>query len=124
MSMMRKHVEEALSVCKYDPTDCQATDCPYYGKVETTEMDCIKHLMNDCRRLAAMTEEGWHNAKIDPPEYGVEVLCVKETKAKARSICFGTCWNNYAGIEGDRWVTSGGCNNVLYWMPLPNMPTE
>lgn len=64
----------------------------------------------------------WHNAQIDLPKDGEQVLCVKETKNKVRSYCFGAHYSTRTWDNG--WVTSGGCNNVLYWMPLPKMPEK
>ncbi|MBO6270449.1 MAG: DUF551 domain-containing protein [Clostridium sp.] len=62
----------------------------------------------------------WHNAKIDLPKPGEQVLCVKETKNGTRSLCFGFWYDDRT--YGNGWVTSGSCNNVLYWMPLPKIP--
>lgn len=64
----------------------------------------------------------WHDALMDPPEDGVQVLCVKQTKAGVRSLCFGTHWEGYQYDNG--WITSGGCNNIIWWMPLPKIPGE
>ena len=68
----------------------------------------------------------WHDARIDPPENGKQVLCVKQTKNGTRSLCFGSYWRERQHNElfDDRWVTTGSCNNVLYWMPLPKIPEE
>lgn len=62
----------------------------------------------------------WHNAQLEQPKDGELVLCVKETKKGIRSMCLGTHWANRQWDDG--WVTGGGCNNVLWWMPLPRMP--
>lgn len=64
----------------------------------------------------------WYNAKIDKPVSGQTVLAVKQNKAGNRCLCLAT-W--YADREwADGWVTSGGCNNVIYWMWLPEIPKD
>lgn len=62
----------------------------------------------------------WHDAQLDPPADGVQVLCVKQTKNGTRSLCFGSHWQGRPWNNG--WVTGGGCNNVILWMPLPEIP--
>ena len=62
----------------------------------------------------------WHDAKLDPPPDSEQVLCVKENKKGLRSLCFGTHWKDRQWDGG--WVTGGGCNNVIFWMPLPKIP--
>ena len=64
----------------------------------------------------------WHNAALDKPKDGERVLCVKENKAGRRDLCFGTHWEGREWDDG--WVTGGGCNNVIYWMPLPKIPEK
>ena len=61
----------------------------------------------------------WHNAKVDLPPSGEMVLCVKE-KAKIRSLCFGSYWPGRPWNDG--WITGGGSDQVIYWMPLPKIP--
>ena len=60
----------------------------------------------------------WHDAQLDPPKDGKQVLCVKENRKGDRSLCFGSLH------RGAGWVTGGGCNNVIYWMPLPEIPEK
>jgi hypothetical protein len=48
------------------------------------------------------------------------VLCVKENKKGNRDYCFGSRWSTRQWDNG--WVTGGGCNNVILWMPLPKIP--
>ena len=64
----------------------------------------------------------WHDAQLDPPPDGEMVLCVKQAKNGNRSLCFGSHWPDRPWDNG--WVTGGGCNNVIYWMPLPKIPEE
>ena len=64
----------------------------------------------------------WHNAALDYPKDGEIVLCVKQNKAGRRSMCLGSHWNDREWDNG--WVTGGGCNNVLYWMSLPEIPED
>ena len=64
----------------------------------------------------------WHDAKFDYPPDGKQVLCVKQNKKGNRSYCFGSHWEGRQWDDG--WVTGGGCNNVLYWMPLPDIPEK
>lgn len=64
----------------------------------------------------------WHDAKIDPPKDNGYVLCVKQTKNGAKSICLG--YYDPERTYGIGWVTTGSCNNILYWMPLPKIPEE
>ena len=69
----------------------------------------------------SMVNGVWHDALLDPPPDGQRVLCVKENKKGYRDYCFGSrwsarqCWDN-------GWLTGGGCNNVILWMPLPKIP--
>ena len=64
----------------------------------------------------------WHDAHLDPPDDGVQVLCIKELKNGSRTMCFGTHWNDYQYSNG--WITGGGNNNVILWMPLPKIPEK
>ena len=72
----------------------------------------------------------WHDAKLDLPPERERVLAVKELKNGRREICLAFCYRDktqydyYANkpIVKDYWVTGGGNNNVIYWMPLPKIP--
>lgn len=64
----------------------------------------------------------WHNAKIDTPPDGLRVLCIKQTKNGNRDYCFGAYYEDRQ--HGTGWVTSGSCDNVIYWMPLPKIPDK
>ena len=76
--------------------------------------------LNRRPRRGVPTNGGWHDAHLDLPKEGEQVLCVKQNKAGVRSLCFGSHWDNRPLDDG--WVTGGGCNNVIYWMPLPKIP--
>lgn len=75
----------------------------------------------------------WYKAEAKKPKGNERVLCVKELKSGRREMCFGY-FDQYASewdpekrmfvVGSGKWVTGGGNNNVLYWMPLPKMPEE
>ena len=62
----------------------------------------------------------WYDGRTTFPPEGEMVLCVRESKKGNRSLCFGTHWHERPWDNG--WVTSGACNNILYWMHLPKIP--
>ena len=66
----------------------------------------------------------WHDAFQDPPPNGEMVLCVKENQKGNRSLCFGSYWRErqHDDLYDDRWVTSGSCKHIVWWMPLPKIP--
>lgn len=72
----------------------------------------------------------WHNAEIELPPDGERVLAVKQLKSGLRDICLAHCIRNWEHFDyatktthiGPYWVTCGGNNNVIYWMPLPKIP--
>lgn len=66
----------------------------------------------------------WHDALLDPPKESELVLCVKENQKGHRNLCFGSYWPEryHDDRYDDRWVTSGGCRNIIWWMPLPKVP--
>ena len=74
---------------------------------------------------------GWISVKDRLPENDDSVLIVKQLKDGTRNIAIGYCvpdWRIHNAITGEdrtepRWVC-GGNNNVIYWQPLPDMPTE
>ena len=66
----------------------------------------------------------WHDARLDPPPEGQRVLAVKQNKAGHRDYCFGSRWESHKQYGNDGWITGGGCNNVIYWMPLPDIPKD
>ena len=62
----------------------------------------------------------WKNAAMEVPMDGVQVLCIKELKNGSRTMCFGSHWKGRPYDDG--WITSGGNNNVIAWMALPEIP--
>lgn len=62
----------------------------------------------------------WHDAALEKPPEGERVLCVKMPKNGNRDLCFGAYYPDRE--YGTGWVTSGSCDNVTHWMPLPKMP--
>lgn len=62
----------------------------------------------------------WHDARIDLPPDSQRVLCIKLPKNGHMDYCFGAYYPDKT--YGTGWVTTGSCDNVIYWMPLPKMP--
>lgn len=79
----------------------------------------------------SITNGVWHDAKLDPPKDGTQVLAVKELKDGRRDICLARYLEEYEcfdpqtmrNIKKPYWVC-GGNNNIIYWMPLPNIPKK
>lgn len=73
----------------------------------------------------------WRNAAQEQPENGVLVLAVKQLKSGRRDYCLASCQQNYEFydtarkelVKGPYW-TCGGNNNIIYWMPLPEIPEK
>ena len=71
----------------------------------------------------------WISVKDRLPEDQVDVLAVKELKNGRRDLCIARCireWECYCPATGEQrkmpyWIC-GGNNNIIYWMPLPEMP--
>ena len=62
----------------------------------------------------------WVDAKLVKPPNSDRVLCVKLPKNGHMDLCFGAY---YADRKyGTGWVTSGSCDNVVFWTPLPKIP--
>lgn len=72
----------------------------------------------------------WINAALETPRNADPVLCVKQLQSGRREICIGHWhadlreYDYKAGklLHEGRWVTTGGNNNVIFWMPLPKIP--
>ena len=75
-----------------------------------------------------MNGEGKNPAK-ELPGKDVLVLAVKQLKNGTRDYCLAKCNPNYRYfdtekreiIDGPYWTCSGN-NNVIAWMPLPEIP--
>lgn len=76
----------------------------------------------------------WFSVKEKLPDNEKTVLAVKELKSGRREICLAYCIKGYEQIYMDslsgglkkrtekaHWVTNGS-SNILYWMPLPEIP--
>ena len=76
----------------------------------------------------------WISVKERLPGSEATVLAVKELKSGRREICLAYCMRDYqiqymdsltGGLkqktENAHWVTNGS-SNILYWMPLPEIP--
>lgn len=76
-------------------------------------------------------ENGWISVKDRLPEDDRTVLAVKQLKDGRRGMCLARCIPDYecydvatcSRIKRPYWVC-GGNNNIIYWMPLPDMPKE
>lgn len=71
----------------------------------------------------------WFESSTALPPDNVAVLAVKETKNGNRDLCFARYfadrprYDAYGDVIGyGAWITSGSCNNIVYWMPLPEIP--
>lgn len=73
----------------------------------------------------------WHDAKHELPPSHVTVLAVKELKSGLRQMGLAYCipewtttdpWTHEKHTE-PYWVC-GGNNNIIYWMPLPEIPKK
>lgn len=76
-----------------------------------------------------MTE--WISVKDRVPDDQKSVLIVKQLKGGGRTVGMGYCIKDYSYkdystneiIRKPRWVCAG-TGNVVYWMPLPELPKE
>jgi hypothetical protein len=110
-----------------EPLELQRASYARIGATERAEAyaNCLWEIEQ------APTIGGWISVKERLPENQVTVLIVKELKSGQRNIGLGYCIPEYKHHDyttgEDRiapyWVC-GGNNNVIYWMPLPEMPKE
>ena len=71
----------------------------------------------------------WIDARLELPKDGELVLAVKQLKNGSRDICLARCIRNFhcydpvkkESYTGSYWAC-GGNNNVIMWMPLPEIP--
>ena len=76
-----------------------------------------------------MTMDKWISINERLPENHITVLAVKELKSGKRDICLAYCipeYQHYDPVTKERWIgpywVCGGNNNILCWMPLPEIP--
>jgi hypothetical protein len=73
----------------------------------------------------------WISVKDRIPEDDRQVLAVKQLKSGLREVCLARCipeWEYTDPVTKTKtcapyWVT-GGNNNIVAWMPLPDLPKE
>ena len=111
----REKVLKGLEVCGKSGLLCPAKDCPYSEYALT----CKYQLMRDTLELL---EGGrgwtmvWTMVTEKLPKAGEYVLCCTETKAGQKNII--------RGYWADGMWRCGMNNNVIAWMPLPDLPRE
>lgn len=112
-------------------------DCAYYNMKKhhctraSDEGKPTDHFYADCPLPTVTTEPGWISVEERLPEDLVTVLAVKQLKNGRINICLARCIREYTffdytvgrEVTEPRWVC-GGNNNILYWMPLPDLPKE
>lgn len=90
------------------------------------------HMTTEFRDVLVEAMRGeWISVKDRLPEDDRPVLAVKQLKDGRRDMCLARCipeWEYYdastrARTKKPYWVC-GGNNNIIYWMPLPDMPKE
>ena len=101
-------------------------DSAFHVWVDNSMMDTLRNT----RRLLDQLPQ-WISVDDQLPEKDVTVLAVKQLKDGRRDLCLARCipdweYTEYPSGEKKRkpyWVT-GGNNNILFWMPLPEIPKE
>lgn len=76
-----------------------------------------------------MGQTEWISVKDRLPETGQNVLIIKQLKSGMLTMAIGYCIREYSYndpvtkqlAKRPYWVC-GGNNNVIFWMPLPEMP--
>ena len=111
---------------------CVMTHELAFPEVQAVITDAAK---NDFIELAnsndASIVSGWISVKDRLPEDDRAVLAVKQLKNGQRDMCLARCipdsecYDIETGciIKRPHWVC-GGNNNIIYWMPLPDIPKE
>lgn len=73
----------------------------------------------------------WHDAALELPPDQLAVLAVKELKNGDRGMTLAYCIREHTTTDpwtkekntAPYWVC-GGNNNIIYWMPLPEIPKK
>lgn len=73
----------------------------------------------------------WISCKDRLPDREITVLAIKQLKNGNRDYCLARCIPDWSYTDfatgktctGPYWIC-GGNNNVIYWMPLPDMPED
>ena len=131
MDKLREKVAHGLALCIESVQNCECPDgCPYEDKCWDPEGDIMYiDLMRDA--LSVLKGTGWISVKDKLPEDQVTVLAVKQLKSGRRDLCLARFLREYESYDVSThskvkipyWVC-GGNNNIIYWMPLPEMPEE
>lgn len=125
----REKVMKGLECCAHGVARCSI--CPYDPRNNALPLDCMTDLAKDTLELLKAQEPCWISVKDKLPEAEVTVLAVKQLKDGRREICLARCIPEFTfydyrtdrEVTEPRWVC-GGNNNILFWMPLPDMPKE
>lgn len=114
-----------LYVCDPDKnTKCRKTGCIIYGGPCRCTLNS-EYAATDTNgnpiEYRTLKYGVWHDVRMNLPpksDTWVQVLIVKQLKSGERKIEIGQY------LESVGWVTSNGKGKVLYWAPLPKIPTE
>lgn len=124
----KEKVLKGLQACHREPEtppECQNYECPY----EDAEGFCLRTMIADA--LEELSGTCWIRAADRLPENHRTVLAVKQLKSGQRDICLAYCIPEYERTnpvtkevtKSPYWVC-GGNNNIVYWMPLPELPAK
>ena len=104
-----------------------------HGEMVRLQDLCLEAQTNYLEELKGKKLEKavWISVNDSLPEDQKVVLAVKQLKDGRRDMCLARClleFEHYEIETGTKvkrpyWVC-GGNNNIIYWMPLPEMPEE
>lgn len=129
----KKHAQQAMDELRHRINDQERMIRERTQELQQLKAERRQQQMAEARGMARTAADErprqWISSAAQLPEDGVDVLAVKELKSGQRDICIARCMRNfeYYDVEsGEKrtkpyWVC-GGNNNILYWMPLPEMP--